>query len=268
MSTYVIGDIQGCYQALQNLLALVEFKPETDRLWTCGDLVNRGPESLAVLHFFKALSPAPIIVLGNHDLHLLAVAAGTRQAGSKDTLNDIFSASDAEQLCDWLRYLPLMHHDPQTHFTLVHAGLAPQWTLQQAQSLAREVEAVLQGPDYIQLLQNMFGDTPASWSDDLTGWPRLRFIINAMTRIRFCTPQGELDLNFKGPPGAQPSSLLPWFELPERKTQQNPILFGHWAALNGQTTVENIYALDTGCVWGNQLTALRLEDKQRFSVKN
>ena len=267
MSTYVIGDIQGCYQQLQALLELIKFDPAIDTLWFTGDLVNRGPESLAVLRFLSQLSPPPITVLGNHDLHLLAVVAGVAPQKPKDTISDILTADDRQELCDWLRQQPLLHHDPNLGYCMVHAGLAPQWSLPQALSLAHEVETILRGPNYHDLLQNMYGSLPNYWEDNLTGWPRLRVIINIMTRVRFCSDDGHIELAVKVPPGMQPQELIPWYELPNRKTQNQPIIFGHWASLRGQVNVANVYALDTGCVWGDKLTAMRLEDQRRFSVR-
>ena len=258
MAVYAIGDVQGCYDSLQRLLAKLEFDPKQDCLWLVGDLVNRGPQSLAVLRFIRSLGTRAIAVLGNHDLTLLAVAEGYSQPRSKDTFQDVLRAPDCDELLNWLRRRPLIHYDAKLNFLVVHAGLAPQWDLQQALACAREVEKVLRGPDYRDFLAAMFGDEPRLWHDDLTGIERLRCIINYLTRMRFCTDEGALSFAHKGPPGSQPATLKPWFETPGRGTTGISIVFGHWAAL-GFYRRPGIYALDSGCVWGNTLTALRLD---------
>lgn len=263
MSNYVIGDIQGCFQELTALLAKIHFNPKLDRLWFTGDLVNRGPQSLAVLRFVKNLIN-PIIVLGNHDLHLLAVVFGQAKLRKDDTLDEILAAPDCKTLCDWLRQHPLIFSD--LGYTMVHAGIPPQWSLDQAKSYAREVEIVLRGKNFPELLTHLYGDTPSQWDDGLTSWPRLRLIINYLTRIRFCDANGALELNTKGTSTQPPSGFMPWFKIPSRLHLGSKIIFGHWAALEGKTDEPNIFALDTGCVWGKCLTALRLEDNARFSV--
>ncbi len=259
MATYAIGDVQGCFEPLQRLLDKLNFDPAADTLWFAGDLVNRGPESLAVLRQVRELGDRAITVLGNHDLALLVIAAGFSRPGRRDTMIDVLNAPDAEQLLDWLRHRPLLHHDAELGFTLVHAGLAPAWDLATAQACARELEAALRGPAHRTLLAEMFGNRPERWSDDLTGLDRLRCIINYCTRMRFCRLDGSLDLQAKSPPGRQPEGLLPWFELPWRRNRDLDIVFGHWAAL-GHYRAPGIYALDSGCVWGGRLTALRLDD--------
>ena len=266
MATYVIGDVQGCFDALQALLLKINYQAGTDQLWFVGDLVNRGPQSLEVLRFVQALGSQQVVVLGNHDLHLLAVAAGIRAMKTKDTLAPILAAPDGADLLQWLRSRPLLYHDPKFNCVMSHAGIAPMWDLEQAIRYADEVSAALQSASYLAFLAEMFGDTPACWSDDLTGMARLRCIVNYFTRMRFCTGTGALDFAYKGTIADHPDNLCPWFEVPTRKLLPVKILFGHWAALNGKTNTADIVALDTGCVWGRCLTALRLEDWHRFSV--
>ncbi len=258
MAVYAIGDVQGCYDPLQRLLETLRFDPGQDVLWLVGDLVNRGPQSLQVLRLLRSLGDSAISVLGNHDLTLLAVAAGCRLTRSKDTFHGVLSAPDGEELLDWLRRRPLLHHDAELGFTMVHAGLAPQWDLEQALSGAAELEGTLRSPDYRAFLAQMFGDEPRLWCDDLQGRERLRFITNCLTRMRYCTPAGALDLKQKGPPGSQPPGLLPWFHVPGRRNAGLNIVFGHWATL-GYYREPGIYALESGCCWGNALTALRLD---------
>ncbi|MDE2088418.1 MAG: symmetrical bis(5'-nucleosyl)-tetraphosphatase [Gammaproteobacteria bacterium] len=265
MAVYAIGDIQGCFDELQALLARIEFDPGRDRLWLVGDLVNRGPHSLRVLRFVKDLGERAVTVLGNHDLHLLATAYGCRPRRPKDTFNDVLEANDREELLDWLRRRPLLHHDAESGYTLIHAGLPPQWDLAQAQACAREVESSLRGPDCRALLENMYGDGPERWSDALTGWERLRFSINCFARLRYCDNQGRLNLEETGPPGSQPAPYRPWFAVPGRASADLNIVFGHWATL-GPRVEKGVFPLDTGCVWGGALTALRLDDRRWFSL--
>ena len=266
MPTYAIGDLQGCYDELMDLLEQVRFDPGRDRLWFTGDLVNRGPQSLACLRFVKDLGDAAVTVLGNHELHLLAIGNGQPQyLHAGDTLDEILAAHDCTQLLDWLRRLPLIHHDGQTGFTMVHAGLPPQWRLSQALDYAAEVEQALREPHYRDYFANMYGNEPVSWSPGLDGWDRLRFITNCLTRIRYCSKGGDLDLAEKGVPGA--ASALPWFEVAGRESLRDKILFGHWAALRDYHQDYgryNVYPLDMGCVWGGELVALRLEDETYF----
>lgn len=264
MASYAVGDIQGCFSELQALLKLIQFNPQHDTLWITGDLVNRGPQSLEVLRFVKALGERAIVVLGNHDLHLLAVACGQQTLQKSDTLAEIINAPDGQAYCAWLRQQPLIHYDQG--YVLVHAGILPQWTLQDALNHAREVEKILRSDKYPELFRHMYGDVPNQWSEQLTGWERVRMILNVFTRMRFCDTQGTLDLSEKGLPSAPPSGFMPWFKIPSPAHKDLKIIFGHWAALNGQADEPHVYALDTGCAWGNCLTALRLEDGRRFSV--
>lgn len=264
MPVYAIGDLQGCYAPLRRLLDRLDFDPAEDRLWLAGDLVNRGPDSLACLRFVKQLGEAAISVLGNHDLHLLAIHAGhktTRDAG----LQAVLAAADAGELIDWLRRRPLLHYDAALDTVLVHAGVWPGWNLEQARQRARELETVLAGNDYLDFLPHMYGNQPASWTDGLQGWERLRFICNSFTRMRYCYTDGRLNLIDKGPPGSQREGSLPWFEIPDRKTREQLIVFGHWSSL-GRLHRDRVYAIDTGCVWGGQLTALRLDHAEPGSA--
>ena len=257
MPTFAIGDIQGCYRDLRRLLDAIRFDPGSDRLWFVGDLVNRGPDSLSVMRFVRDLDDRAVVVLGNHDLHLLALAAGNRRHAGKGTLDEILSAPDRDELLDWLRHRPLLHHDSDKGFTLIHAGLPPQWTLAEAQACARELEAALRGPQCQAFLLEMYGNQPTRWSPDLTGIQRLRFITNCLTRLRFCTQEGALALAEKGDLGSQSQGLLPWFRVPGRRSRQERIIFGHWSTL-GYRAEDNVWALDSGCLWGGALTAIRV----------
>ena len=264
MSTYAIGDIQGCYQPLRCLLKQVAFDPDKDQLWLAGDLVNRGPNSLETLRYLHSLGDAVVAVLGNHDLHLLAIAHGCQSPKAKDTLQEILDAPDRQQLLDWLQQRPLLHHDKKLAYTMVHAGIPPQWSLSSAQKFAREVEEVLQGKNAKQFFANMYGNQPDCWSKKLSGFDRLRVITNYLTRMRFISDDGALDLNNKRQPSKAAAGTLPWYQHPNRKTHDERLIFGHWAALQGELNEANLFALDTGCVWGGKLTTLRLEDQQYF----
>jgi bis(5'-nucleosyl)-tetraphosphatase (symmetrical) len=266
VSTFVIGDVQACFAELQLLLEQVEFDSRKDKLWFVGDLVNKGSESLATLRFIKALGDAAQVVLGNHDLHLLASACGQRHLKSTDTFHDVLAAKDKDELLVWLRQQPLLHYDKQRNVLMTHAGLYPGWNLPQAVSLAKEVEYVLQHDGYEKFFEKMYGNEPSCWRDDLQGAERLRFIVNALTRMRFCDEQLNLDMKETCPVGQQSTGLVPWFEL-TKPANDLTIVFGHWAALQGVTNKQNILATDTGCYWGGSLTALRLEDKKRFTQK-
>lgn len=264
MATYAIGDIQGCFDSLQQLLAKCAFDPARDRLWLVGDLVNRGPRSLETLRFVKSLGEAALTVLGNHDLYLLMVAEGGAKArGKDDTLQAILDAPDCGELLDWLRRQPLCHVEGD--YCLVHAGLLPQWSIKKARKLAREVEAALQGEQYREFVANMWGSQPDRWSDDLAGWPRLRAIVNAMTRMRFCSAEGVMEFKVKGELANAPAGYMPWFDVPGRKSEKSILVTGHWSAL-GFRLSDNMLALDSGCLWGGHLTAVRLEDRRVFQV--
>lgn len=270
MPTYAIGDIQGCQQELLDLLDRINYDERNDRLLFVGDIVNRGPDSLEALRFVRHCSNA-VMVLGNHDLHLLAVAsADTDLRRKKDTLDDILEAEDHDDLIDWLRRRPLLHHDTETRFVLVHAGLPPQWDLGLARDNACEVEAELSGGNYRGFLDRIYGNQPDLWHDGLHGIERLRYSVNALTRMRFCDHKtGRLALEQKGPPGSQEQGLLPWFDIEWRKNRKQKILFGHWSTLRlveDDYASKNVFPLDTGCIWGGRMTALRLEDLREFSV--
>ena len=265
MSTYAIGDVQGCYEPLQRLLEKIGYDPSTDTLWFVGDLVNRGPDSLRVLEFIYRL-PSRVVVLGNHDLHLLAMVYGEAQQKKGDTLTELLQSSQCAELCAWLVEQPLLHHDPVLNVTMVHAGLLPTWDLATAMMLTKEVETILRSNQRKAFFEKLYSDEPACWSETLTDWSRWRFIVNCLTRLRFCTPQGCLNLNEKRGAEHVNEGEFPWFEVPTRRTQKDKIIFGHWAALKGECHAPLTYALDTGCVWGGALTALRLDDCQRFSV--
>ena len=266
MSTYAIGDIQGCFDPLQALLEKTGFKPGKDKLWFTGDLINRGPDSLETLRFVKELGNSAVTVLGNHDLHFLAVAKGYVNKKADDTLDDILAAPDLKELVKWLRHQPLLHHDKQLGFTMIHAGLPPQWDFSLAKKCAHEVEHLLQGKHHKKFLNNMYGNLPDLWSDDLEGMDRYRFITNAFTRLRYCDKNGRLCLKAKGPVNRQKPDMIPWFDFKKRASKKMNIIFGHWSAL-GLHQSKGIHALDTGCLWGGKLTAMRLEDRKLFSIK-
>jgi bis(5'-nucleosyl)-tetraphosphatase (symmetrical) len=269
MSDYAIGDIQGCYSSLLYLLEKINFDDRSDRLWFVGDLVNRGHESLKVVRFIKNLPIKPQITLGNHDLHLLAKLFCPQKNYNHrdDTLSDILDAPDAEEIGHWLRSQSILIYSQPFQLVMTHAGIPPIWSLPQAQALARELELVLHSDDFICFLENMYGNDPNCWSDSLQGLIRLRTICNYFTRMRFCTPQGALDFSYKGNIEEAPPELLPWFQIANSQAIDINIIFGHWAALRGISNQSNIYPLDTGCYWGGQLTALRLQDNRRFSVR-
>ncbi|RCS58518.1 symmetrical bis(5'-nucleosyl)-tetraphosphatase [Parvibium lacunae] len=257
MHTYLIGDLQGCCGDLQRLLDTLTFTAQ-DSLWCVGDLVNRGPASLATLRLLKSLGGRVQCVLGNHDLHLLAVAAGVRPANASDTLQAILSAPDRDELLTWLRHQPLAHLGEcyGERLLMVHAGVLPSWSVADTLGYAAEVASLLRGPDYVDFLREMYGNTPAQWQPDLRGAARWRAIVNALTRLRFCRPTGEMDFATKEGAGSAPAGFLPWFEVPGRASADTTIVFGHWSTL-GLRNVPGLIALDTGCVWGGQLTACR-----------
>ncbi len=256
MSLYAIGDIQGCRDALERLLETVRFDSAVDRVVLVGDLVNRGPDSLGTIRLVRSLGDSALAILGNHDLNALAVAHGVRTPRPRDTLDELLDAEDATELLDWLRGLPLMVELDGIGFA--HAGIYPLWTLEQARQYAREVEAMLGGDKYREFLSHMYGAEPTRWRDGLTGWKRLRFITNAFTRMRFVAAGGALDFSEAGPPGSQRRNLYPWYDLPARRPLGATVVFGHWSAL-GRLHRDDVIGLDTGCVWGRQLTAVELE---------
>lgn len=262
MSHYIVGDIQGCLPELKLLLVQVDFDPQKDTLWIAGDLVARGPESLETLRFVKGLEDSAKVVLGNHDLHLLAVSLGVHRAKEKDKTIPILEAEDRDELLEWLRKQPLLSEHPE--FVLSHAGIYPLWDLNTSRNAAKEIEEQLQGDNWQELIRNMYANKPDTWDESLTGYERSRFIINAFTRMRYCYSDGRLDMDSKLPPeDVDKTVLLPWFELPERIELEKTAIFGHWAALMGLDSKEAI-GLDTGCVWGNHMTMLRWEDKRYF----
>jgi bis(5'-nucleosyl)-tetraphosphatase (symmetrical) len=260
MATYAIGDIQGCCDEFEALLDQLRFDPSRDRLWITGDLVNRGPRSLDVLRRVKALGSTAITVLGNHDLHLLAAAlAPGEQLRPDDTLGEIFEAPDRDELLAWLRSLPMLYHDVALGYTMIHAGLPPQWDLATAQSCATELEHALRDDARsLELFTHMYGDRPNRWSDDLRGIERLRFITNCLTRLRFCRADGSLELKFKGKLESAPDGVVPWFRAPQRRSRDLRIVCGHWSAL-GYYEGDGVLSIDSGCVWGGKLCAIRLD---------
>lgn len=266
MAEYAIGDIQGCFDTFRQLLEKIQFDPSKDTLWLTGDLVNRGPQSLETLRFVKNLGNRHHIVLGNHDLHLLALAHQAHSGWHEDTLNEILTAADRDELIAWLIHLPLLYHNEKLGYTMVHAGLAPSWNLETAKNLAKEVELVLQSVNAKAFFQHMYGNTPDLWDPALQGFDRLRCITNYLTRARLCHADGRLELKHAGTIASAEKDLIPWFKVPHRANANLKILFGHWAALGGVTDTPNTYALDTGCVWGFSLTAMRISDGERFSV--
>jgi len=271
MSNFVVGDIQGCYKPLKKLLKKAGFTPGTDTLWCVGDLVNRGPKSLDTLRLLQDMDDSIRVVLGNHDLHFIAIHEGVAPARGKDTLEQLLAAPDCSALSDWLRSKPLAYHEAllteegPENFLMVHAGVAPSWSLQMTLNLSAEVEHALQDSECKAYLKNMYGNEPIRWSKSLRGHERLRTITNYLTRIRFCDDIGSLRLDIKEGLCAAPSGFKPWFEY-EKITQKATILFGHWAALDGITRRPRVFALDTGYVWGRSLTMMRLEDKKRFTI--
>ncbi len=266
MAVYAIGDSQGCYPELAELLDTLNVDPARDELWFVGDLVNRGPQSLEVLRLVRSLGPAAVVVLGNHDLHLLAFAlAGAGRVPDAD-LRPVLEAPDCAELLDWLRACPLAHHRADLNTLMVHAGVAVEWNPSQTMALAGEVEQLLRSDHCGSFLRQMYGNEPDRWSPQLTGVGRHRFIVNCLTRIRYCHSDGRLDFTEHGPPGTQSPGLVPWFDLPGRAAQSTRIVFGHWSAL-GVLERDNLLALDSGCVWGRSLTAARLDGPARmFSV--
>ena len=264
MSTFAIGDVQGCFEELEHLLDEIGFSGSRDRVWFVGDLVNRGPSSLEVLRFVKGLDDRAVVVLGNHDLHLLTLTAGHAKRRDDDTFDDVLAAPDRDELLDWLRFRPLLHVEDE--YVMVHAGLLPSWSVTQARDLAAEVEAELRSRRHRLFLAELYGSRPDAWDEDLRGMDRLRVIVNAMTRMRFCSAGGVMELRVKGEVEQAPPGFMPWFEVPGRKTRGVPVICGHWSAL-GLKLKRDLLALDTACVWGGALTAVRLEDRRLFQVQ-
>ncbi len=262
MATYAIGDVHGCHDALQRLVQHIRFDPTKDRLWFVGDLVNRGPDSLGVLRYIRSLGPSARVVLGNHDVFLLGVSEGVAAIRPKDTIGDVLKADDRLDLIEWLRHQPLHHREGS--FFMIHAGLLPQWTTQDAAQLASEVEIVLQGDGFRPFLRSLFHEPVVTWSPSLTGVSRLVTVARVLTRLRTCTPTGDTS-NFSGPPEETPPGYFPWFRIPARRSANTTVIIGHWAAL-GLYIEPDLLAIDSGCVWGRQLTAVRLEDRTVFQV--
>jgi len=265
MATYAIGDIQGSYNEFRRLLDLINFNAK-DKLWLVGDIVNRGPDSLLLLRFLKAMNDAVVAVLGNHDLHLLVVAEGFAKAQPGDTLQGVLNAPDRDELLYWLRHQRLLHVSGD--YVMVHAGLLPSWSVIQAANLAQEAESFLHNKDHEEFRKfcsSMYGNQPDQWSASLEGYERIRVIINAMTRMRVCTYDGRMDFTFKGRVEDIPIGYLPWFDVPGRASKEATVICGHWSALSLQVK-NNLIALDTGCMWGGSLTAIRLEDRKVFQV--
>lgn len=265
MAIYAIGDIQGCYAELKALLSKINFKQGQDDIWLVGDLVNRGPDSLSVLRLLVDLDPSAV-VLGNHDLHLLAVYHGAVPMAPGDTLEHLLAAEDIDELMAWLQAKPLLHVDDDFNYCMSHAGLAPMWDLDKTIVLAGEVNDAIQGPDALAYFEKMYGNTPNLWSDDLQGMERLRCITNYLTRMRLCDADGRLDFDHKGLLADAPKHLMPWFDHPVQLPKNMELFFGHWAAIQGDVPLDNVWGLDLGCVWGGPLMAMRLEDKQCFCV--
>lgn len=260
MAVYAVGDVQGCLEPLQCLLEHVAFDPSKDRLWLVGDLVNRGPQSLETLRFLYGIRDSLVCVLGNHDLHLLAASRNIERLRKNDTLREVLDAPDCGDLLEWLRQQKLMHYDEERNIAMVHAGIPPQWTLKKALKCASEVEEALRDDNLIEpFLDGMYGNEPAQWDKDLRGVTRLRVITNYFTRMRFCTRDGKLDLKGKEGVDTALPGYAPWFSYSERKTKGLKIIFGHWAALEGKCNEPDMFALDTGCVWGGAMVLLNVD---------
>ena len=264
MATYAIGDVQGCFKSLTQLTKTIQFDPKQDRLWFVGDLVNRGPDSLNVLRYIRGLGPAAVTVLGNHDVFLLAVAAGLASLRPSDTLTHVLEAPDRDDLMSWLRQQPLVYREGS--FLLVHAGLLPGWTVEQAEALAGEAQTAMRGDEFTATLRALHPSGPLQWRPDLTGPVRQATIIKVLTRLRACSREGLMESSFSGPPDRTPYGFQPWFDVPGRRNATATIVFGHWAAMGLKLTT-NMLALDSGCVYGRQLTAVRLEDRKVFQVR-
>lgn len=261
MAVYVIGDVQGCYSSLKKLLKAINFDQYEDKLWFVGDLVNRGPQSLKTLRFVRSLGESAMAVLGNHDLHLLALYYGQTKVRSSDSLSQVLEAEDCKELMEWLRFRPLLHYDIGLNFAMVHAGIYPGWSLSEALERAREVEQAIRGENVVDFLREMYGNQPARWSDQLDGMDRLRFITNVFTRMRYLRQDGSLDLDAKGAPQKLNSSdVNPWFEFSQSAIKHNRLAFGHWSTLP-TNQYGSCFAIDSGCLWGGRITALRIDKK-------
>ena len=269
MTIFAIGDVQGCVAPLEEMLDMIKFDPDQDQLWLTGDLVNRGHHSLETLRLVKRLGRSAITVLGNHDLHLLAVAAGIKCQRPGDTMQPVLRASDRDELVDWLRHRPLVHWDKSIKSLMVHAGVYPGWRKKEVVEFASEIEGLLRGDHYLRFLKHMYGRNPARWNQTMRKWERARFITNVFTRMRYCDKRGYLNFTHKGPPGSQPGRLIPWFSHADMKCKKWRIVFGHWSAL-GFVRGDNFTSLDSGCVWGGSLTAVRLgggQAQQHWQLK-
>lgn len=262
MATYAIGDVQGCFDDLLRLVDKINFDKTTDTLWFCGDVINRGPKSLETLRFIKSLGSSAITVLGNHDLHFLAVTALANNPSKHDTFTDILEADDRDDLVKWLLSNKLFHHDSDLNISMVHAGVPIQWTIEDAVSFSSEIEKILQSDSSLDFFKHMYGNYPPEWNPNLTGWNRYRFITNVFTRMRYCDDEGRPDFRHKGDIGTQPKHLTAWFMHEHRRTKDNEIIFGHWSTLSN-IKEKNIYAIDTGCLWAQNLTALRIDTKEK-----
>lgn len=268
MATYIIGDLQGCFDPLQALLAQINYHPAQDKLWFVGDIVNRGPQSLECLRFVKSLGSGGQMVLGNHDFHLIASALGVEKYRAKsDTLEPILNAPDAEELINWLRQQPLLVKHPQYAAIMVHAGIPPQWSIEEALNYSKEVESILRGEKWQDFIKHhLFGSKTREWHPLITGWERLRYIVNAFARMRYCDPHGKLDFEQKGAPASSFGRYQPWFTHPNRRNKDHQIFFGHWSTL-GSLDGYQVHATDTGCLWGGLLTAYCLESQQRHTYQ-
>lgn len=263
MATYAIGDIQGCYTSFIHLLDLIGYNPKQDRLWLVGDIVNRGPDSLAMLRFAREAGDSIVMVLGNHDLHLIMVHAGIGRCHPKDTIQSILEADDCDDLIHWLRTQRLFYTD--NDYAMVHAGLLPAWSIAQSEALAGEVESALQQANYREIFSRLYGNEPNYWTDDWNNPERMRVIINAMTRMRVCSADGRMNFSFKGMLESIPEGLMPWFDAPGRASRDKTIVCGHWSAL-GLHVTDHVIALDSGCIWNGRLSAIRLEDRKVFQI--
>ncbi|MFK5987071.1 MAG: symmetrical bis(5'-nucleosyl)-tetraphosphatase [Pseudomonadota bacterium] len=262
MAIYAIGDIQGCYDELRRLLDKINFRFDQDKLWFAGDIVNRGPDSLKTMRFIKSMGKQAVTVLGNHDLTLLAIAAGYNKP-KNHTLDEILNAPDRDELINWLRHQKLLHHNEKRGYTMIHAGLYPHWSFEQAKLYALEVEQLLQSDNYQDYFAYMYGNTPIRWNEQLVSWDRIRFITNVYSRMRYSTVSGQLNFSDNNSPGTQQEGFYPWYTLCKIQSLDNKIIFGHWSTLSGDTQTNNIYALDTGCLWGGELTAMKLGKKKQ-----